>query len=56
MEVSLASQSAEGLAMGADCSPTGVAHVLKKLLHLFRFRRAQLFDFELRPYRSNGSI
>jgi len=31
-------------------------HVPKKLLDFFDSGMLQLFDFELRPYRSNGSI
>ena len=34
----------------------GLVHVPKKLLGFFDKDMLQLFDFELRPYRSNDSI
>jgi hypothetical protein len=35
---------------------TSIVHVPKKLLDFFDQDMLQLFDFELRPYRSNDSI
>jgi hypothetical protein len=41
----------------ANCTKHGaLEQVPKKLLAFFDSDMLQLFDFELRPYRSNGSI
>jgi hypothetical protein len=51
-----------GTEAGMDCKTrragfTGTRRMsLKKLLDFFDPDMLQLFDFELRPYRSNGSI
>jgi len=36
--------------------PAALEHVPKKLLDFFHQDMLQLFDFELRPYRSNDMI
>jgi hypothetical protein len=37
-------------------APPTLEHTMKKLPDFFGFDTLQIFDFELRPYRSNESI